>query len=123
MLTTTPFFRPREGCEPMPSTSTVPSRPASPTSAMTFEVPISSPMIRLLSERLGIARLISTFGLMRGTAPPADGESVRITHIDIGDVGRPLSDDLQSRRHERLEALVDSLATETHRDPVVQIEL
>ncbi len=54
MLTTTPFFRPREGCTPMPITSMEPSEPTSPTSAAIFEVPTSRPMIRFLSGRLPI---------------------------------------------------------------------
>ena len=54
MLTTTPFFRPREGCEPRPITSIAPSAPISPTSATTFEVPMSRPTIRFRSVRLAI---------------------------------------------------------------------
>ena len=52
MLTTTPFFRPREGCTPMPITSMELSGATSPTSAATFEVPTSRPMMRFLSGRL-----------------------------------------------------------------------
>ena len=54
MLTTTPRFRPREGCEPTPTTSMVPSAISSPTMATTFDVPMSSPTIRFLSGFLGI---------------------------------------------------------------------
>src|SRR5690625_1325015 len=50
ILTTTPFFRPRDGCEPMPMTSTTPRGVTSPTMATTFEVPISSPTNRLRSD-------------------------------------------------------------------------
>ena len=55
MLTTTPFFRPREGCEPRPMTSIAPSAATSPTSATTLEVPMSRPTMRLRSVRLDIA--------------------------------------------------------------------
>ena len=46
MLTTTPFFRPRDGCVPSPITLSVPSSATSATSAATFDVPMSSPTIR-----------------------------------------------------------------------------
>src|SRR5690606_14732534 len=48
IFTTTPFFMPRDGCEPIPTISSSPSVPISPTSATTLEVPISSPTIILL---------------------------------------------------------------------------
>src|SRR5579872_4950956 len=123
MLTTTPFLSPREGCEPMPSTSTVPSRPASPTSATTLEVPMSRPMIRLLSSRLGIARLLVALRAACRAAAPTDREPARIAHVHVGDVGRALRDDLHRGGHERLEALIDLLAAQAHRDAVVEIEL
>src|SRR5437764_353404 len=55
MLTTTPFFSPREGCEPMPRTSSEPSGPSSPTRHATFEVPMSSATTRFLFS-FGISR-------------------------------------------------------------------
>ena len=57
MLTTTPFLSPREGCEPMPSTSIEPSGPTSPTIATTLEVPMSRPTMRLRSARLSIVTI------------------------------------------------------------------
>ena len=48
MLTTTPFFSPREGCEPMPTTLSTPSGATSATMATIFDVPMSSPTIRFL---------------------------------------------------------------------------
>src|SRR5580700_4530819 len=122
MFTTTPFLSPREGCEPMPSTSTVPSTPASPTSATTLEVPMSRPMIKLLSERLGIARLLVALAAACSPAAPADRESARIPHVHVGNVTRALRDDLDRGRHERLEALIHLLAPESHRHAVVEIE-
>src|SRR5512138_3807139 len=58
MLTTTPRFKPREGCEPRPTTSMRPSLVISPTIATTFEVPISSPTIKLRSFFLAIRYLL-----------------------------------------------------------------
>ncbi len=49
MFTTTPFLRPREGCEPMPMISTRASAVISPTMATTLDVPMSSPTIRFFS--------------------------------------------------------------------------
>ena len=48
MLTTTPFFRPREGWLPMPMISNPPSGLISATIAAIFEVPTSSPTISRL---------------------------------------------------------------------------
>ena len=50
MFTTTPFFRPREGCEPRPIDLDRAVGPSSPTIATTFEVPMSRPTIRLRSD-------------------------------------------------------------------------
>src|SRR3984893_5389614 len=99
MLTTTPFFKPREGCEPRPSTSITPSTPISPTSATTFEVPMSSPTMRLRSERLGI--LASPLGpAAPRAAPPADGEAIAVAHVDVGNIIGALRDELDGGHHE-----------------------
>ncbi len=58
MLTTTPRFSPRDGCEPMPMTSMRAVGVISPTIATTFDVPMSRPTIRLRSFFLGIWRSI-----------------------------------------------------------------
>ena len=47
MLTTTPRFRPRDGFEPRPITSSRSSADSSPTIATTFDVPMSRPTIKL----------------------------------------------------------------------------
>ena len=73
MLTTTPFFRPRDGCEPTPTTSIVPSAPSSPTIATTFEVPMSRPTIRLRSGFLAIGCRV----LLRGDGEGANARSSR----------------------------------------------
>src|SRR3984885_5946365 len=122
MFTTTPFFSPREGCEPRPSSSIAPSAPTSPTSATTLEVPMSSPTIRLRSLRLSIvAAVVGT--VMAGAAAPADGETVGVAHVHVGDVLGALRDELQRGVHELLEALVDLPPSQAHRDAVGEIEL
>src|SRR5256714_1374787 len=121
MLTTTPFFSPREGCEPRPSSSIEPSSPTSPTSATTLEVPMSSPTIRFLSARLSIVATVAAGGA-GGSAAPADGKAVCVTHIHVGDVLGALGDELQRGVHEFLEALVHLAPSEAHGDAVGQIE-
>src|SRR6266404_152412 len=101
MLTTTPFFSPREGCEPKPRSSIEPSSPTSPTSATTLEVPMSRPTIRFLSVRLSIVATV-----------PAGG---------AGGIAA-LGDELQRGVHEFLEALVDLAPSQTHGDAVGKIE-
>src|ERR1700691_3345956 len=109
MLTTTPFLSPRDGCEPKPSTSIAPSAPISPTSATTFDVPMSSPTMSERSERLGILASVVA-GAMRAAVPPADGKAIAVAHVDIGNVVRALRDELDRRDHEALEALIDLTA-------------
>src|SRR5258708_5764363 len=48
IFTTTPFFRPLDSCEPMPSTSSPPSGASSATRHATFEVPMSRATTRFL---------------------------------------------------------------------------
>src|SRR4029077_2674483 len=122
MLTTTPFLRPREGWEPSPSSSIEPSSPTSPTSATTLEVPMSSPTMRLRSARLSIvtAVLPRTAG---GVAAPADGKTVRVPHIHVGNVLAALRDQLQCGVHEFLEALIDLPPAQAHGDSVGEIDL
>src|SRR5215469_8320510 len=122
MLTTTPFFSPREGCEPTPSSSIEPSSPTSPTSDTTLEVPISRPTIRLRSARLSIVTTLDALAVRAVTAP-ADGKPVRVAHIHVGNVLAALRDQLQRGPHEFLEALIDLAPPEPHGDAVGQIEL
>src|SRR5688572_24661723 len=117
MLTTTPFFRPREGCEPMPITSMLPSMPSSPTIATTLEVPMSRPMIRFLSERLAI--VCCSFPAVL----PTDSKAVAVTHIDIADFGRARGQHRQSRVDETVEPRVDVTPAEPHLDAVGQLHL
>src|SRR5215472_14729237 len=106
MLTTTPFFSPREGCEPTPSSSIEPSAPTSPTRDTTLEVPMSSPTIRFRSERLSIAATFPASGVARAAAAPADGKPVCVTQVDVGNFLAALGDELQRGAHEFLEPLV-----------------
>jgi hypothetical protein len=48
MLTTTPRFKPRDGCVPRPITLSSPSGPSSATIATIFDVPMSRPTTRFL---------------------------------------------------------------------------
>src|ERR1700756_316386 len=122
MLTTTPFLRPREGCEPSPSSSIDPSSPTSPTSATTLEVPMSRPTMRFRSERLSIVTTFAT-GSARGRAAPADGKPVCVAHVHVRNVVAALGDELQRGEHEFLEALVHLAPPQPHGDAVGQIEL
>src|SRR3984893_907786 len=121
MLTTTPFFSPREGCEPSPRSSIEPSGPTSPTSATTLEVPMSSPTIRFLSARLSIVTTVAARGA-GGIAAPADGKPVCVAHVHVGNVLAALRDELQRGVHEFLEALVHLAPSQTHGDAVGKIE-
>src|SRR6202163_2447077 len=121
MLTTTPFFSPREGCKPSPRSSIEPSGATSPTSATTLEVPMSSPTIRFLSARLSIVPTVRPGG--RGAfAAPADGKPVCVAHIHVGNVLAALRDELQRGVHEFLEALVHLAPPQTYGDAVGKIE-
>src|SRR5690606_19556930 len=80
MFTTTPFFRPREGCEPIPTTSIAPSGVISPTIATTLEVPMSKPTNRLRSDFFVI-------GLCPSREPrPANAAR---SHLDSADRPQP----------------------------------
>src|SRR5690606_14049375 len=99
MFTTTPRFSPRDGDEPKPMTSTLPSGDSSPTTATTFDVPTSRPTKSLRSSRLATALVppfLTPFALHRQLhsrghlrllrlrlVAPADGETVRVAQVDI----------------------------------------
>src|SRR5258708_890061 len=121
MLTTTPFFSPREGCEPRPSSSIEPSAATAPTRATTLEVPMSSPTIRFWSTRLSIVAALACGGACGGAAP-ADGKPVGVTHIHVGDFLAALDDELQRGIHELLESLIHLTPAQAHGDAVRQVE-
>src|SRR6516164_1338741 len=122
MLTTTPFFSPREGWEPRPSSSIEPSSPTSPTSATTLEVPMSSPTMRLRSARLSIVTAVLPRAA-GSVAAPADGEPVGVPHVHVSNVLATLRDQLQRGVHEFLEALIDLAPAQAHGDAVGKIHL
>src|ERR1700689_4425812 len=117
MFTTTPFFRPREGCDPRPNPPIEPSPPISPTRATTFEVPMSRPTMRFLSERLSIAATIAARCRMRrvvvavGTTP-ADCKTFCVTHVYVSYVVAALSHDLQRSGDEFVEPFIELAAAE-----------
>src|ERR1700722_12484162 len=119
MLTTTPFFRPRDGWLPMPMISNAPSDLISPTMATTLLVPMSRPTIRLRSERLAIG---GTCGRRLGPTP-ADGEAVGIAHVHVRDVVQAMRNHLGRGSNEALEPRVWRGASEPYRDAAVQIHL
>src|ERR1700691_4428201 len=128
MLTTTPFFRPREGWLPMPMTSMVASAVISPTSASTLEVPMSRPTMTCLSDFLAIdvrpcARQgahCRAPGQMSAAALPAHGKAVAVAHVDIGDVRGALAHELRGNRHEALEARIDLQSAEPQFHTVIE---
>src|SRR5262245_55251492 len=100
-----------------------PSGDTSPTSATTFDVPMSRPTINPRSERLDISPLALFVVAARGVAAPADRKTVGVAHVDIRDVVRPLRHELDGGVHERVEALLDLPTAEPHRHAVRQIDL
>src|ERR1700678_1129419 len=103
MLTTTPFFKPREGWLPMPMISSAPSALISPTMATTLLVPMSRPTSRFRSERFAMDPLqplnvgiVAALGRYRrrylGVAPP-DGEAIGVAHVDVADFIQAMRDD------------------------------
>ena len=74
MSTTTPRFMPRDSCEPMPITSISWPGEYSPTSAVTLEVPMSSPTISDLSPLRFMCWPVLR---MRGEWPAARGRPAR----------------------------------------------
>src|SRR4051812_7826917 len=108
MFTTTPFLRPRDGCEPTPTTSMVPSWPSSPTMATTFDVPMSSPTMRFLSGLLAIGgRVLLRSHGQCGARGPTDAESVRVAHVHVADLGDSLRHHRRRKSNESFESFVD----------------
>src|SRR5699024_10307748 len=78
MITTMPFFMPREGALPRPIISNSPSVPGSAMMQATLEVPISNAPMRLFSGLLLIHSLQSG-----GGAHAAHRETIAVTQIHI----------------------------------------
>src|SRR5882724_10583751 len=112
MLTTTPFFRPREGCEPMPITSIWRSDVISPTMATTFDVPISSPTIKLRSGFLGIGKRpfrIRFAGDACVGVRPTHCESVAVAHVHVTHFSHSRRDQRARSNDEAVQALGEVL--------------
>src|SRR5687768_17840806 len=120
MFTTTPRFRPREGCEPKPTTSMRPSCVISPTMATTFEVPMSRPTIRLRSFFLGIRA--SILGVARDASGnvPTDRETVAVTKIDVMHFSTARSDYGARDSDESFQPRGHILTTEPHDHAVAE---
>src|SRR5690606_34239434 len=90
MFTTTPFFMPEEACMPVPTISSLPSGPATPTIATTLEVPMSSPTIICSLLALAMGRplhvcLLSVFcGIAVGS--PQHRHALAVADIDVVDL-------------------------------------
>src|SRR5271166_1085466 len=115
----------------MPMISSVPSALTSPTIATTLLVPMSSPTIKLRSERLAIQFPGAPGGrrggrcrrTRRARGAPPDRESVGIAHVDVVDVGLAMRDHLRGRVQEAIEPRIDVAPPEPHRDPAHEIDL
>ena len=95
MLTTTPFFRPREGCEPRPIDLDRPVGGQFADERHDLGGADVQAHDQFRSERLAI-RITScplpSPASVRRTAAPADRKSIGVAHVDVGDVGGALAD-------------------------------
>src|SRR5208283_203034 len=87
MLTTTPFFRPRDGCAPRPMMLSRFSVVSSATMATIFEVPISRPTIRFLLSFTTFASLSHLPRWLARGVRHAYREPVSIAQVDVVDRG------------------------------------
>src|SRR5688572_15007714 len=123
MFTTTPRFKPREGCEPKPTTSMRPSCVISPTMATTFEVPMSRPTIRFRSFFLGIrASILGVAGDASGNIP-TDRETVAVTQIHVSHFSRARGHHGARDTDESFQARRHILTTESHDHAVPERQL
>src|SRR5262249_26081348 len=118
-LTTTPRLMPRDSAVPMPTMSRPAPSSISPTTAVTFEVPTSSPTryrsFRATQPPLALAPLAQQLFLPRGQARRPHVDAVVEPQVDVVDLGDPLAE----RRRQiqvRLQALQELvLAEQDHR--------
>src|SRR5271168_5262031 len=133
MLTTTPFFRPREGWLPMPMISSAPSALISPTMATTLLVPMSRPTNKFRSERLamyglqplsvGVVAVLRRHRCRYRWIAPSDGKAIRIAHVDVGNFVHTMRNDLRRGADEPIDALIDLTPSQAHRHPAVEVHL
>src|SRR6056297_622881 len=122
ILTTTPFFRPREGWLPMPIISSPPSSISSPTIATTLEVPISSPTIVSLALRLAIVRRSLT-ACGRGAAlAPAHGKAAAVAQVHVADFGHPGCEQRRGHAGKAPQPCLEGLAAEAQLQAVAQLD-
>src|SRR5687767_5841234 len=98
MSTTTPRFMPRDSCEPMPITSISWPGEYSPTSAVTFEVPMSRPTMSALSPLRFMDFLRAGWNGGRGVCPD-QREAVGVA--EVGARERARIDGLEPRQQPR----------------------
>src|SRR6187455_3801669 len=106
MSTTTPRFMPRDSCEPMPITSISWPGEYSPTSAVTFEVPMSRPTISALSPLRFMDSLhAGLVGRWRGRAPD-QREAVGVAEVGARQAARFGSGEPRQQAREALQAVL-----------------
>src|SRR3970040_626662 len=132
MLTTTPFFSPREGWLPMPMISKPPSGFTSATMAAIFEVPTSSPPISFL---LSLALLMRSSRPLSRLPPAlrlrllvtqlgdAHGEAIGVAQIHIVDTPPEPRERAVVNRDEAGEARFHLLAPEHERHSAFEFQL
>src|SRR5215831_2347013 len=124
MLTTTPFFSPRDGCTPSPMMLSRFSDVSSATMATIFEVPMSRPTSRFLVSLIYPSPCTDLLGRFPGRflrkARNAGGEAVAIAQIDVFDRGARAGERSEGSRvvaDEPQQALVGRVAPELDRQP------
>src|SRR5687767_9202356 len=123
MFTTTPRFKPREGCEPRPTTSMRPSCVISPTMATTFEVPMSRPTIRFRSFFLGIRASILGVASDASGNVPTDRKAVAVTQIYVTHFSSARGHNGARDTDESFQARGHLLTTESHDHAVPERQL
>src|SRR5690606_30724608 len=129
MFTTTPRFSPRDGDEPKPMTSILPSGDSSPTIATTFDVPTSRPTSSFRSSRLATARALLADRLAHRelaagrvrlrlaravVVAPADGEAVRVAQVDVAHAMQLARERGGRNIEETVDAVLDVAPPEAH---------
>src|SRR5262245_21538327 len=114
ILTTTPLFKPCEGCDPNPMILIFPSLETSPTSVTTLEVPMSIPTKRSFKGFFGIYYSSHFF--------PAHCYPVRITQINIIHIICTQSDDFWIHFHKLIQTSQDVLVSNLHGNAIIQCQ-
>src|SRR5262245_4587573 len=119
MLTTTPFLRPREGCEPRPITFMAPSGESSATIATILDVPMSRPTMRFLLSFIDFGGCschgFQVFFAERGHTHRVTVAIAQVDGLDPGAGARERPDGLPVRGDEARKPCVGVLAAELER--------